>query len=101
MQGKRFSSAATSGLIETSFEAWFSHYPRPSTAAEAARYEALRDASLELARTIVAQCPGNADRTHALYAVREAMTLAVAAIASSSVDVEALGRAMASDTSDD
>lgn len=62
-------------LIET----WFTyHAPKDD---QPQRYEAIRAAGKELAKTILACCPSSADRTAALRKVREAVFTANAAIA--------------------
>lgn len=60
-------------------ETWFTYHAPKGDQPE--RYEALRNAGKELAKTIVECCPSSADRTAALRKVREAIMTANAAIA--------------------
>lgn len=59
---------------------WFIYHP-PRLDTEIRAYEMIRDAGLDMARTIIANTPPSADQTAAIRKVREAVMTANAAIA--------------------
>lgn len=68
-----------SAITGDTLENWFSyHPPRPE---QLPKYEAIRNAGLNLAEIILANTPGCADQTAALRKVREAVATANMAIA--------------------
>ena len=66
-------------ITETDLQNWFTyHSPTPD---QLPKYQVIRDAGLNLAKTIVQSSPPSADQTAAIRKVREAVMTANAAIA--------------------
>ena len=66
-------------ITDDQLQNWFTYHA--PTEGQPAKYEKLRHAGLELARTIVELTPPSADQTAAVRKVREAVFTANAAIA--------------------
>jgi hypothetical protein len=66
-------------LSDDDLKNWFT-YHAPATG-QAMKYERIRAAGLEMARTILADTPPSADQTAAIRKIREAVMTANAAIA--------------------
>ncbi len=64
---------------EDKLQNWFTYHP--PTPEDVDRYKKVRDAALDFARVISAECPPGADATTAIRKVREAVMTANAAIA--------------------